>query len=74
MTDKVISPLRQRLVDDMKGFVVLPRRQVVERTFSWFGRNRRLAKISRTLLKPWLPSLPSPPSSLPLGGFPGSMS
>ena len=28
----------------MKGFVVLPRRWVVERTFSWFGRNRRLAK------------------------------
>ena len=30
--------------DDMKGFVVLPRRWVVERTFSWFGRNRRLNK------------------------------
>ena len=30
--------------DDMKGFVVLPRRWVVERTFSWFGRNQRLAK------------------------------
>jgi transposase len=30
--------------DDMTGFVVLPRRWVVERTFSWFGRNRRLAK------------------------------
>ena len=30
--------------DDIKGFVVLPRRWVVERTFSWFGRNRRLAK------------------------------
>ena len=29
---------------DMTGFVVLPRRWVVERTFSWFGRNRRLAK------------------------------
>lgn len=29
--------------DDMKGFVLLPRRWVVERTFSWFGRNRRLA-------------------------------
>ena len=28
----------------MKGFAVLPRRRVVERTFSWFGRNRRLAK------------------------------
>jgi transposase len=30
--------------DDMSGFVVLPRRWVVERTFSWFVRNRRLAK------------------------------
>jgi putative transposase len=30
--------------NDMSGFVVLPRRWVVERTFSWFGRNRRLAK------------------------------
>jgi transposase len=30
--------------DDMKGFVILPRRWVVERTFSWFGRNRRLSK------------------------------
>jgi transposase len=30
--------------DDIKDFVVVPRRWVVERTFSWFGRNRRLAK------------------------------
>ena len=30
--------------DQIKGFVVVPRRWVVERTFSWFGRNRRLAK------------------------------
>ena len=30
--------------DDMKGFVVLPRRWIVERTFGWFGRYRRLAK------------------------------
>jgi transposase len=30
--------------DEMTGFVVLPRRWVVERTLSWFGRNRRLAK------------------------------
>jgi Transposase DDE domain len=29
---------------DMKGFVVLPGAAMVERTFSWFGRNRRLAK------------------------------
>jgi putative transposase len=27
-----------------KGFELLPRRWVVERTFAWFGRNRRLAK------------------------------
>jgi len=27
----------------MNGFVVRPRRWVVERTFSWLGRNYRLA-------------------------------
>lgn len=30
--------------DLAKGFVLLPRRWVVERAFAWFGRNRRLAK------------------------------
>jgi transposase len=30
--------------DAAKGFVVLPKRWVVERTFAWFGRCRRLAK------------------------------
>lgn len=30
--------------DDVAGFQVLPRRWVVERTFAWFGRNRRLSK------------------------------
>jgi transposase len=33
-----------RRTDDVSGFHVQPRRWVVERTFSWFGRNRRLAK------------------------------
>lgn len=30
--------------DDVKGFVVLPRRWIVERTFGWFGWYRRLSK------------------------------
>jgi transposase len=30
--------------DHAKGFVVLPRRWVVERTLAWLGRCRRLAK------------------------------
>lgn len=29
---------------DLKGFHVLPRRWVVERTFGWLGRYRRLSK------------------------------
>jgi putative transposase len=30
--------------DDVTGFEVLPRRWVVERTFGWLGRYRRLSK------------------------------
>lgn len=30
--------------DDLAGFAVLPRRWVVERTFAWLGRYKRLAK------------------------------
>ena len=35
--------------DDQRGFVVLPRRWVVERTFAWLTVNRRLAKDYETL-------------------------
>jgi hypothetical protein len=40
-------PLRLEIIrrtPDAVGFGVIPKRWVVERTFSWFGRNRRLAK------------------------------
>jgi putative transposase len=30
--------------DQAKGFVLLPKRWVVERTFGWFGKYRRLSK------------------------------
>lgn len=30
--------------DDISGFVVLPKRWIVERTFGWLGRYRRLSK------------------------------
>jgi len=40
--------------DHAEGFEVLPRRWVVERTFAWLGRCRRLAKdfenLTRTAL------------------------
>lgn len=35
--------------DDVTGFQVLPKRWIVERTFAWFGRNRRLSKDYETL-------------------------
>jgi transposase len=59
---------------DMKGFVVLPRRRVVERTFSWFGRNRRLAKDFENLAETMGAFVALPPSSLPSGGLPGCRS
>ena len=45
-------PLRLEVVrrnPNAVGFEVIERRWVVERTFSWFGRNRRLAKDYETL-------------------------
>jgi putative transposase len=35
--------------DDVKGFKVLPKRWIVERTFAWLGRYRRLSKDYETL-------------------------
>jgi putative transposase len=45
-----LRPWRQIRLDMVKrpegtkGFLVLPKRWIVERTFGWFGRDRRLSK------------------------------
>jgi transposase len=44
---KVIAHVNVEIVkrsDQAKGFVVLPKRWIVERTFAWLNRCRRLAK------------------------------
>ena len=44
---KALANLTTEIVkrpDHAKGFEILPRRWVVERTFAWLGRCRRLAK------------------------------
>jgi transposase len=38
----LLEPVRKR--PDQRGFQVLPRRWVVERTFGWLARHRRLAR------------------------------
>jgi transposase len=39
-----------KLSDKAKGFHILPHRWVVERTFAWLGRCRRLAKVWGTTI------------------------
>ena len=44
---KVLARVNLEIVkrsDQAKGFLVLPKRWIVERTFAWLGRCRRLAK------------------------------
>lgn len=41
--DKVVLEI-VRKAKEQSGFQVLPRRWVIERTFGWFGRYRRLSK------------------------------
>jgi len=38
-----------RRCDNLKGFHILPRRWVVERTFGWLGRYRRLSNLTVSL-------------------------
>ena len=41
---RAVRPNRVLRPVGVKGFVVVPRRWVVERTFAWLGRYRRLSK------------------------------
>ena len=44
---KVLGRVNVEIVkrsDQAKGFLVLPKRWIVERTFAWISRNRRLAR------------------------------
>ncbi len=43
-TATIIAVKIVRKQADQRGFAVQPRRWVVERTFAWLGRNRRLAR------------------------------
>jgi hypothetical protein len=61
-----VPSLRVKIVkrsDDMKGFVVLTRRWVAERTFSWFGRIVASQRTTKTSPISSPPSLPSPRST-----------
>lgn len=52
-----------KLSEARRDFVLLPRRWVVERTFAWQARFRRLARDYERLQTPWLHSTGSPPPS-----------
>ena len=49
------------VADTAKGFEILPRRWVVERTFAWLNRNRRLAKDFETTIESSVAWLQPPP-------------
>jgi len=40
----MIADNQNKRNDDVTGFSVLPKRWIVERTFAWLGRYRRLSK------------------------------
>ncbi|WP_456652102.1 MULTISPECIES: transposase [unclassified Bradyrhizobium] len=49
---RTVDGRHRRATTRRQKLPALPRRWVVERTFAWFGRCRRLAKISKVLPPP----------------------
>ena len=69
-----VPPLRMEIVkrsDDMKGFVVLPRRWFVERTLLVRTQPASRQGLRKRYRNPGHLRLSSPPSSWPSGGSPG---
>ena len=58
-----------KLPEAKRGFVLLPRRWVVERSFAWMARFRRLAKDYERYAKHW-PTCTWSPSSASCSGKP----
>src|SRR5665213_1343138 len=74
--DFVIEVIRRS--DDQKGFQVLPRRWVVERTFGWMTRWRRLVRDYEALSRSPRPSSSSPWAAIcyaetPIPEFPNGL-
>ena len=47
---RIRTTVVKRTDKQVKGFVVLPKRWIVERTFGWINRARRLSKDFETLV------------------------
>ena len=52
-----------KLPQAKRGFVLLPRRWVVERSFAWATRFQNSSKTTNAVLKPWQTSISSPSSA-----------
>jgi hypothetical protein len=71
-TNRISITVVQRNDKQIKGFVVLPKRWVVERTFGWINRARRPAKEFEAIIESALAWLLIPSRSSSHDASPGS--